>query len=100
MAGVKDPSDARGLGHIDGCSMLAHRLLAAGIGRHNENLCSALEGVGQARGVLEIPLADANAPCHEFLRLFGVTNADSHPCCRNSFQQLLYYCSAEVTVST
>jgi hypothetical protein len=63
--------------------VLALRGLTSAIAGHDEDLRSALKGMAQARGIIEISLAHSDTTLAERTRLFWVANADTNLSGRN-----------------
>ena len=98
MVGIEDPAGAGRPGRVDRRAIQADRLLAGGAGRHDEHPRRPLEGVGEARGVVEI--APADAALLQSSRLLRI--ADAHPDLLggNAFEQPLRDHPAELTVGS
>jgi len=78
--------------------MLADGRLAEAVDGHDEDPRRALEGVREARGVVEITPADADAPLLQSPRLLRVADTDADPPGGDTVEQPLHDGPTELTV--
>ena len=98
MAGVEDPAGAGRHRRVDGRAVQPDRHLADGVGRHDEHLGRALEGIGQARRIREVTATDPDAPFRQRPGLLRIPDADPDLFCGYAVDQPLHDGPAQLTV--
>jgi hypothetical protein len=74
------------------------RLLSGAVYRHGEDPVRTLEGVGEARGIVEVAPADADAPLLQLPRLLRLADAYADPLGENPLEQPLHDRPAKLAV--
>ncbi len=86
MAGVEHALGAGGDRGLDRGTVLTHGLATGAADGDDEDLGCALEGVCEAGGVGEVPVAHAHPPLLEVLDLLRVADARGDRLARSAFE--------------